>query len=185
MPLEHEGPGKGMLDRFLQTRRPEDFEPIVRLHANQLYRVIHRIVHNQHDTEDLVQDTMLRAYEKIDTFKGNAKFSTWLCQIGVHLAISYLRKRRRHVVSDPAELAELHPDPNPGEPELDSADAARVHRAIARLSAKLRAVIVLSVVEELPTEEIARILRCPKATVYWRLHQARTILRNTLEASYG
>jgi RNA polymerase sigma-70 factor (ECF subfamily) len=184
MPLEHEESVNGLLDRFLQTRRPEDFEPVVRLHAGQLYRVIRRIVHNQHDTEDLVQDTMLRAYEKIDTFRGNAKFSTWLCQIGVNLAISFLRRRKRYVLSDSVEPNAAWPDERAPTAELNE-EVARVHRAIARLSAKLRAVLVLSVVEEMPIDEIAQILKCPKPTVYWRLHQARGILRRTLEVSNG
>ena len=184
MPLEHEGSAKGLLDTFLQTRRPDDFEPVVRAHADQLYRVICRIVHNQHDTEDLVQDTMLRAYEKIDTFKGNAKFSTWLCQIGVNLAITFLRRKKRYVLSDSVESDAAWPDERAWTTEVNE-EVGRVHRAIARLSAKLRAVLVLSVVEELPIDEIAQILKCPKPTVYWRLHQARGILRRTLEVGNG
>ena len=183
MPLEHEGSAKGLLDKFFQTRRPEDFEPVVRVHAGQLYRVILRIVHNQHDAEDLVQDTMLRAYERIDTFRGHAKFSTWLCQIGVNLAITFLRRKKRYVVSDSVESVVAWPNERACTTEVE--EVGRVHRAIARLSAKLRAVLVLAVVEELPIDEIAQILKCPKPTVYWRLHQARSILRRTLEVSHG
>ena len=178
--LDRQESDKVLLDKFLHTRTFEHFEPIIQRHLKQIYRVVYRIVHNQHDAEDLVQDTMLRAYESIETFKGRAKLSTWLCQIGVNLAISFLRSRKKFVPSDAVEWQAASSDPHAHGAETQE-EVERIHCAISGLSATLRSVIVLSVVEEMAIEEMAYILKRPKATIYWRLHHARRILRRKLE----
>ena len=171
-----------LLNIFLETRLPEDFEHLIRANIGRLQGVIYRIVLNIEDSEDLVQETFIKAYDKIDTFKGDAKFSTWLCQIGVNLAISFLRKRKP-VQSINVELEESSFN-TPDRIAESNAELDRIHQAISGLSEKLRSVIILSVIERMELKEIALVLKCPKATVYWRLHQARKILAKKLEVSY-
>lgn len=81
------------------------------------------------------------------------------------------------------ELTEnLRGDQKESTAELESRqELKRIHQAIAGLSIKYRTVIVLSVIEELSMDEISEIVQCPKATLYWRLHQARKILSRSLE----
>ena len=82
---------QGTVDQFLNSGTPEDFECLIRANLDKVRRVIYRIVLNVEDCEDLVQETFIKAYQKIHTFQQKSKFSTWLCQIGVNLAISFLR----------------------------------------------------------------------------------------------
>jgi RNA polymerase sigma-70 factor (ECF subfamily) len=169
-----------ILSAFLESRLPEDFQPLVAANIERVRRIIHRIVLCPESTEDLVQETFIKAYERIDQFNGKAQFSTWLCSIGVNLARSFARSesRRRSV-----ELTEnLRGDQKESTAELESRqELKRIHQAIAGLSIKYRTVIVLSVIEELSMDEISEIVQCPKATLYWRLHQARKILSRSLE----
>lgn len=170
-----------LVGAFLKARTPETFEPLVTGNITMVRRIIYRIVLCPDDTEDLVQETFIRAYEKAAAFEGKSKFSTWLCGIGVNLAISFIRKQKRRQSDElPPELEELNPSSPHGELET-SQELNRIHAGIAKLPEKFRAVIVLGIVEELPPKEVADILGCSQATVYWRLHQARKRLAQILE----
>lgn len=71
------------------------FDALVSPHILELRAVIRRLVAHPDDTDDLVQESLLRAFEKLATFRGDAKFSTWLCTIGTRKALDYLRQRKR------------------------------------------------------------------------------------------
>ncbi len=169
-----------ILGLFRQTRRPDDFQPLVAANIERVRRIIYRIVLSPENTEDLVQETFLKAYQRIDQFEGKARFSTWLCGIGVNLARSFMKKEnKRRLVELTDDLQDKQKERTA---ELESRqELKRIHQAIADLSIKYRTVIVLSVIEELSMDEISEIMQCPKATIYWRLHQARKILSRSLE----
>ena len=178
VPIAAEG---DILNLFRQTRRPDDFQPLVAANIERVRRIIHRIVLCPENTEDLVQETFIKAYERIDQFQGKARFSTWLCGIGINLARSFVRSNNKRQL---VELSENHEDKQKGKQshELESwQELRRIHQAIAGLPVKYRTVIVLSVIEELSMDEISEMVQCPKATIYWRLHQARKILSRSLE----
>lgn len=184
MVIEHgqkAGDTEDLLEQFFQTRSPNDFEPIVKANMKMVYRIIYRIVLNKEEAEDLVQETMVRAYEKIDTYRGQSKFSTWLCQIGLNMALTSKRKKKYVHVDFMDVVLEAPANNTPDRVTESSEELKKIHQAIAGLSAKLRAVITLSVFEEMDITEIASVLKCPQATVYWRLHQARKILNKKLE----
>ncbi len=170
-----------LLKKFFQSRLPGDFEPLMKTVIGKVYRVIYRIVLNKEDAEDLLQETMIKAYEKIDTFQGKAKFSTWVCQIGVNMALTSLRKIKYKHSDHEEENLESSPLDAPDLIIESTEEMEKIHRAISELSIKLRSVITLSVIEEMDIQEIAYVLKCPEATVYWRLHQARKILSQKLE----
>ncbi|MGH1345804.1 MAG: RNA polymerase sigma factor [Nannocystales bacterium] len=71
------------------------FDELASAHTRKLRAVIRRMVGHPQDTDDLVQDTLLRAFEKLGDFRGDAKFGTWLCTIGARLSLDYLRTRKR------------------------------------------------------------------------------------------
>src|SRR5208283_2824716 len=99
------------------------FEQLVRQYERQIFRVAHHITQNREDAEDITQDAFFKAYEKLDQFQGNSKFSTWLVRIAVNESLMRLRKRKtsRTVSMDedvqtedgsiPRDFAEWRPNP--------------------------------------------------------------------------
>ena len=99
------------------------FEQLVRQYERQIFRVAQHITQNREDAEDITQDAFLKAYEKLDQFQGNSKFSTWLVRIAVNESLMRLRKRKTSKTvsmdqdvqtedgSIPRDFAEWRPNP--------------------------------------------------------------------------
>src|ERR1700689_590736 len=97
------------------------FEQLVRQYERQIFRVAQHITQNREDAEDITQDAFLKAYEKLDQFQGNSKFSTWLVRIAVNESLMRLRKTSKTVSMDedvqtdegsiPRDFAEWRPNP--------------------------------------------------------------------------
>ncbi len=171
-----------LLSAFRQAHSPEAFEPLVLLNLNKVRGVISRIVLNPADTDDLVQETFIRAYQKFDSFKGNANFSTWLCRIAVTRSLNHLRKFRRQLPGENALANQAaHVSEQPDQRLMRDEQNRQLDEAMAGLPSHLRAVLVLSVLEDMEAGEVARVCNCSKATVYWRLHRARKELRKRLQ----
>ncbi len=171
-----------LLRTFTSTRAPDDFEPLMRHSLKRVSGLIYKVVLCPHTTDDLVQETYIKAYQQFDRFQGRSSFSTWVCRIGINMAISHLRKERHR------RQGELIDDALPGNPSLHPDSRAmvgekyqQVDAAMRRLSPPLRAALVMSVIDEMPIPDVAKALGCPRATVYWRIHQARKQLRAFLE----
>jgi len=168
-----------IVERYLAHRDPGDFQELVREHLSQVRRIIHRIVLCPDQTDDLVQETFLLAFSRMDQFRNQARFSTWLIRIAINVAVAYLRREKTKDVSPLDDLVERRMEGirarggNPYEVE-------RVHRAMARLPERYRTVLILVVVEELGTDEVAIMLNCTKATLYWRVFQAKKLLMHHL-----
>ena len=79
--------------------RADAFSLIVKQHSRQIYWLIRRIVLSHDDTDDLVQETFIKAWNNIDKFRGNSKISTWLYRIAVNETLSFLEKRRSDTIS--------------------------------------------------------------------------------------
>jgi RNA polymerase sigma-70 factor, ECF subfamily len=157
------------------------FEQLVRQYERQIFRVAQHITQNREDAEDITQDAFLKAYEKLDQFQGNSKFSTWLVRIAVNESLMRLRKRKtsKTVSMDedvqtedgaiPRDFAEWRPNPeqNYGQAELS-------------LPPGFRTVFTLRDVENLSTEETAEALGLSIPAVKSRLLRARLQLRERL-----
>lgn len=172
------------------------FEEVVRQETPRLYRVIYRLVKDQSEAESLVQETFLQAYQNLDNFRGDSAFSTWLIGIGLNLARSSLRKRKREDVLSEEDIEELQPafrmgryaeKPRAWKPHrrLEQREKERVLReALERLPDSYRTVIVLRDLEELSTAETAEALDITRGNVRVRLHRARQALRAILEEHF-
>jgi len=132
-----------------------------------LYRVAYGILLNQSDCADAVQEALLRAWEKLHTLREEAYFKTWLTRILINQCYTLLRRRRFFLPLDSARAVAV---PENADREL--------HDAIARLDGKLRLPIVLHYMEGYPVKEVAAMLQLPVTTVQWRLHSARTQIRD-------
>lgn len=158
------------------------FDDLVRLTYAEAYTLAYRLMGNEDDARDVVQDAYLRAYKGIRRFRGDAAFSTWLYRIVANCASTQLirRGKARHEELDEAGLTDDRPE---ADPEL-RADLAferdRVATALALLPDRLRAVIVLRDIYDLPHEAIASELGISEAAAKVRLHRARRKLREHL-----
>ncbi len=172
------------------------YEDLVRRCGGRMLSTARRILGDEEEARNVVQDAFLSAYRSIDRFAGDAQISTWLHRIVVNTALMRLRSRRRHPetpIEDllphfdgdgghrkPAEIADLGAC-DPGT-ELDRAQLrARVRDCIAELPDSYRTILVLRDIEEASTEEVAVILGLTEGNVKTRLHRARQALKTLLE----
>jgi RNA polymerase sigma-70 factor, ECF subfamily len=164
-------PDEPELDPATQFRELYDRE------YTSVYRAIRAVVLDSAAAEDLTQETFVRAYRARTRYKPTAPPGAWLRRIGVNLAISYLR-RQRLAKFLPARLY-VAPDRR----EYDQAEARDVvTKALAALSPKLRATVVLHYYEGLTREEIAATLGIPAGTVASRIAKAVAIMRRSTDS---
>jgi RNA polymerase sigma-70 factor (ECF subfamily) len=156
------------------------FNGLVTRYANRLYRFILKNVGHAALAEDLAQETFVEAYRQLPTFRGEAKFSTWLFGIALNKIRNYINRsldcRQRHfpmriLRSDPAS------DGNPTQLLEKKQTLLALQRAIETLPTELHESLILVAMEELPYEEAARILGIPVGTLKSRVHRARDLLR--------
>ncbi|MAG55859.1 MAG: RNA polymerase subunit sigma-24 [Planctomycetes bacterium] len=154
------------------------------VYGERIYAICRRMVGNDADAEDLMQQVLLRVLDQAHTFDGRSRFWTWLSRVTANHALNFLkaaRRRRTEVLEDDAGAA---PDPtrDPFEASARREDGAVLDRLLGRLAARHRAVLVLRELGELTYSEIAEALEIPVGTVMSRLARARTRLRDLLES---
>lgn len=166
-------------------------------HLPRLRSVIRRILNDEDDTEDVLQDVMLTALRKWDTFRGDASLGTWLHRIGVNAALAYRRRRRKLAERETvrAEDAQLHvsgpsapawrKSTPPDWPSVQAELGKLLRQAMAKLPHKYREVFILADVEDLPNEEIGQRLNLKLAAVKSRLHRARRMMRDYLAPHFA
>jgi RNA polymerase sigma-70 factor (ECF subfamily) len=155
------------------------FRELYRRHSPRLFQLVLRFVGGvEADAEDIVQDTWLKATERLGGFRWEASFGTWLSAIGLNAARETLRKRgRRREVEWP-----LNDEPQAAAPPLGRLEAMDLERAIAKLPDGYRTVLVLHDVEGYRHEEIAEHLGVTAGTSKSQLFHARRAIRATLGA---
>lgn len=162
----------------------EAFRELVRAFTPRVFAVARNLVNNPGDAEDVTQEVFFKVYAKLDSFREDAAFSTWLYRVTLNAAADF-RKRRRHEKAVSLDEATWLPLVAPGDGPSDGlgrADLrAEVRRAMARLPEKFRSILVLRELEELSYQEIGQILGMNKGTVESRLFRARARLREELE----
>ena len=163
---------------------------LVEKYKRLVYRVAVQITKNHEDANDVMQDTFLKVYESIHSFRKDAAFETWLYRIVVNHAANLVKRRERRresPLSGTSEM-EIHPDLRraadlASNPHLNLERKERqrwVTQAVNSLPLKQRTVVILHEFEGLTHPEIASILNCSEGTVRSRLHYARHKLRDLL-----
>jgi len=159
------------------------FDELVRATYAETYTLAFRLTGDEDDARDVVQEAYLRAYRGIKKFRGDAQFTTWLYRITANCASTLLGKRSKHShddIDEESELVDIVPQRNP-EANSDAAELRRrLVEALAGLPPRLRAVVVLRDVYDLPHEEIAEQLEISTSAAKVRLHRARKKLRTQL-----
>jgi len=167
----------------------EAFGALVRRYQDRLYATVLRLVGSSEDAEDVLQDTFVRAFERLDQFHGDSSFYTWIYRIAVNLALSGYRRRRVRASLKRSRMwsAPVSSEPADRSPEADptiSLERAEreklIEDALDRLGPEHRAVVILKDFDGHRYEEISAILDIPVGTVRSRLHRARGELRELL-----
>ena len=168
------------LVRWSVAGEREAFDELVRRTHRDAYGLALRLTGDEEDARDVVQDAYLRAYRGLDRFRGDARFSTWLYRIVANCASTHLGKKRRHrheELPDEDVVADPRPELDPAL-QADVTDLRRqLDTAIRDLPPRLRAVVVLRDVYDLPHEAIAEELGITVSAAKVRLHRARRRLR--------
>lgn len=179
-----------------RLRRGDDaaFEELVRNYGGRMLAVARRLLGNEADANDAVQEAFLSAFKSIDQFAGGAKLSTWLHRIAVNASLMRLRTRqRKREQSIDALLPTFKEDGHHVNParewrasaeQLAEKEETRqfVRDSIDKLPDAYRTVLVLRDLESLDTEETGRLLGISGNAVKTRLHRARQALRTLLES---
>lgn len=177
------------LVRRIKQGDEEAFTQMVNLYSDRIYNLALRILRRTDDAADVLQETFIKVFEKIDTFDGRADFFTWMYRIATNLSLMKLRKDKRTVLSD-----------NDIEKQFDRPDTATIHEwqslplrdmlnvefrrhldeAVDSLPEIYRSVFILRDLENLSIKETSKILGITETNVKVRLKRARMYLREKL-----
>ena len=165
-------------------------ERVFRDYAPRVYNLARRMLGNDADAEDVTQDVLLQVVRRLDTFRGESAFPTWLHRVTVNAALAHRRKRtarEQHTVRDPLEYflenGHMHHaawSVRPEQAALDRETHQLIEAAIARMPEIYRDVYVLADVEGLPNSEIGEMLGLSVPAVKSGLHRARLLMRDEL-----
>lgn len=157
------------------------FEVVMRRYNQRLFRVVRAILKDQSETEEVMQEAYVRAFEHLSQFAGRSKFSTWLTKIAVHEAYARLRSRQRTSgFDDYMEELMTASGRTPEERTFDSEMHSLLEVAVDSLPDDYRSVFVIRDIEGLSTTETADCLGITEENVKVRLFRARAMLRREL-----
>jgi RNA polymerase sigma-70 factor (ECF subfamily) len=176
----------------LRAGRQEAFETLVRTHSGRMLSVCRRILRNDEEAKDAVQEAFISAFRAISSFEGTARLGTWLHRIAVNASLMRLRSKKRRPEESIEELLPAFKDDGHArmEPRDWSPSALQkvetreirefVRGSIDRLPEMYRTVLLLRDIEEMDTAETAEVLGVSEGVVKVRLHRARHALRRLL-----
>jgi RNA polymerase sigma-70 factor (ECF subfamily) len=179
VPREDGAPAEEVL--VARARKGDDraFELLYRSHVGRVHALVHRLVADPSEADELTQDVFVRVWQRLATFRGESAFGTWLHRLAVNVVLSDRRSAWRRIkrVTPAGDLIELEtagPPVNPGL-KLD------LEQAIAALPPGARTVFVLYAVEGYRHDEIARLTGIAPGTSKAQLFRARRLLQQALE----
>ena len=177
-----------VVDRVLNGEK-ELYELLMRRHNQKLYRALRSYLKEEPEIEDAMQDTYLRAYEKLYQFRRDSLFSTWLIRIGINVALGKLREGKRFApltalggILDNNIILQL-PEPslmNPEKIAIQKEVKKLLEKAIDSIPEKYRIIYVLREMEDMSITEITRCLHLSESNVKVRLHRAKSMLKESL-----
>ena len=156
------------------------FEILFKTFQTRLHHSLFKVLRNYHETEDIVQQAFMRAWEKIGTFKGEANFYTWLYRIGFNLAITKINKSRENQLDEDFELT-LKSDDNVVQNLTDRRLEDKIIDLLNQISEEQRTAYILCEIDSKNYEEIANITNVPIGTVRSRIFRARQFLMENLK----
>ena len=164
------------------TRDMEAFEEIYHLHHKRVYSICFRMVRNASDAEDLTQQVFIQLFRKLDTFRGESSFTTWLHRMTVNQVLMHFRRRvvktEKTTVDGTTPIRIVSGTENPSRMAL--IDRIALNQAIGQLPPGYRMVFILHDLEGFEHDQIGKMLGCAVGTSKSQLHKARQRLRELL-----
>lgn len=192
--MQHETSTDEALVKRVQDGDKRAFDLLVLKYQHKVASLISRYIQDKQEVLDVAQDSFIKAYRAIDSFRGESAFYTWLYRIAVNTAKNYLVSRSRRPPAMDVELDndEVHasfdelsdistPDANLNRDRLES----EIQGAINDLPEELRAALTLREFDGLSYEEIAQVMDCPVGTVRSRIFRAREAVEKRIRPIYG
>jgi RNA polymerase sigma-70 factor (ECF subfamily) len=168
----------------------EAYDALVRSCQERIYATVYHMTANHEDAHDLVQETFIKAFQSLQSFRGGSSFYTWVYRIAVNKTLNFLKSRKNRpslslneldgaAQGDPDLLALVSENTPLREVKLTELQK-KLNEALMKLSEEHRMAVILHDVQGLPHEEIARIMNCNPGTVRSRLFYARQQLQGLL-----
>lgn len=178
--------GTAVFDATGDRTAMPSWDELVRQHADRVYRLAYRLSGNQHDAEDLTQETFIRVFRSVQNYQPGT-FEGWLHRITTNLFLDMVRRRGRiRMEALPEDYDRVPADqPNPEQIYHDARLDADLQAALDSLAPEFRAAVVLCDIEGLSYEEIGATLGVKLGTVRSRIHRGRQALRDYLAAHSG
>ena len=157
------------------------FRVLVERYMKQAYNVAYGFVNDHDDANDIVQESFVRAYQSIGSFRGEAQFSTWLYRIVTNVSLNRTKQKTKKMAREethPEVLLELGHYPLPAE---DSDLAMHIERAVHQLPTLQRAVVILRHINGLSTREVSSILKCSEGTIKTHLYRGLKKMKKKLQ----
>jgi RNA polymerase sigma factor (sigma-70 family) len=186
-PSAPEGPPDAQLVQAARSGNMSAYDELIRRYQERIYATIYHMTSNHEDANDLAQETFIKAYSALKSFKGDSSFYTWVYRIAVNKTINFLKQRKNKVslslndldfnVENDPDLVAFVSDKTPRRDVALSELQEKLNMALQKLSDVHRMVVTLHDVQGLSHEEIAKILECNVGTVRSRLFYARQQLQ--------
>ena len=184
-------PDSELITECLQGRT-DSFGQLVTRYQERLFGTLVTMLGSVEDARDVAQEAFVQAYQKLDSFRGQSAFYSWLFRIALNSSVDHHRRQRRPTVSidaareqTGAEPTDLHPDTSPSFSIERTERQKLVQLALSKLSPEYRQVLVLKEMEDMKYEEIAAAVKIPVGTVRSRIHRGRAELKDILEQLIG
>ncbi len=186
-----------LVERIINQQDKSAFDILVNKYQQKLYRLVLRFVQDPSEAEDVVQETLIKAYNALPNFRGESAFYTWLYRIGVNTAKNFLISQKRKISTlndnatstDEAEFLESSQnvyDTNTPDKILFSKQLGEAFNNILdSLPKELSQAILLREIDGLAYDQIAEIMKCPVGTVRSRIFRAREIVATKLQTILG
>ncbi len=172
-----------------RSGHPEAFGELVTKYQRQLVRTLGTLLGNGHDALDVAQDAFLQAFLKLESFRGESAFYSWLFRIAWNAAATHRRKQRVRAGASLDAMREqtgmepndLNPASDPSQSMQSTESQQMLRQALDELGEDYRTALILKEIEGLPYDEIAALTESPIGTVRSRIHRARQELRAKLD----
>jgi RNA polymerase sigma-70 factor (ECF subfamily) len=172
--------------------RTESFGILVSRYQDRLLGTLVTMLGSVEDARDVAQEAFVQAYQKLESFRGQSQFYSWLFRIALNSSVDHHRRQRRPTVSIDAAREQTGAEPTDQHPEISptfgverTERQAMVQLALSKLSPDYRQVLVLKEMEDLKYDEIAELVKIPVGTVRSRIHRGRAELKAILEELLG
>jgi len=167
------------IEQFLGGQE-KGFEMLVRKYQNKVLNIVYSLIGQDRESEDIMQESFMKVYKSLGSFRQSSKFSTWLYRIVVNTAYDFMRGRKSFISNTEALEMSVAPCAGPRDLLLTSEKEAMVQIALGNIPLKFRAAVVLKDIEGLSYSEISKILGCSIGTVESKIYRARQFLKEEL-----